>query len=240
MAVGRIINKKICLNKIVNEKLSSDTCRLAFTWVIPHLDRDGRIHGEPAVLRSTVFPRRKDITDETMENFIREWAENRLVIWYEADGDKWLQFPKFKGNQPNLRYEREPESIIPPPEKGVNLLKKEPDTAGNTPANSRQVTGSVPADCPQNLNEFNISEFNKKEENLSENIKNPEQAPFSKNPPTDNNSPPEVNGTKSKDQQLAELAAHLKLEDPREYEKLVKQYPELKNMTSAEAPRWPP
>jgi len=228
MAMGRIISKKICLNKVVNEQLSSDSCRLAFTWTITHLDRDGRVHGDPRVLRSIIFPRREDITDEIMEGFIKEWAKCGLAIWYICNNDKWLQFPKFRQNQPKLRYERETPSTIPPPEKGK--------LCGPTPARCRSKAGVKPERVRRESRpiEGNIREFNIREENLNENIKNPEQAPFLKNPPAENSPPPDGNGSKSRNQQLHDIAVKLKAEDPPAYKELVRQHPELAS------PKWPP
>ena len=180
MAIGRMLNKKISFNKIINESLSSDTCRLAFTWTIPHLDRDGRINGDPTVLRSIIFPRRRDITDEQIEAYIWEWVENDLVIWYEAEGDKWLQFPKFGANQPNLRYEREAESTMPPPEEGKIIDPSLRSSSGANPDQVRSNSGKMlkndsivdnvgPEDCRSNsgrreenlnLREENLREFN--------------------------------------------------------------------------------
>ena len=117
MASGRMLNKKISLNRAVNE-LSCDSSRLAFTWTIPHLDRDGRIHGEPDVLKAIIFPRRQDISTEEMRGYIAEWAERKLVIWYELEGDQYLQFPAFADNQIGMRYERESKSNIPPVDEG--------------------------------------------------------------------------------------------------------------------------
>jgi len=125
MATGRMLQKKIVLNKAVHE-LSSDTCRLAFTWTIPNLDKNGCIHGDPATLKSIIFPRRDDISATKMEGFIKEWVHVGLVIWYEADGDKWLNFPGFPENQPGLRSDREPDSGIPLPEDCRMLAGKDP------------------------------------------------------------------------------------------------------------------
>jgi len=127
VARGRMINKKISLNKAVND-LSSDTSRLAFTWAIAHLDASGRISGDPRALKSTIFPRREGITVKLFQSFIEEWVSGGLVIWYEADGDKWLQFNKFRENQPGLRPEREKDSPIPSPEEGRSLSGVNPET----------------------------------------------------------------------------------------------------------------
>jgi len=166
MARGRMINKKISLNKNVNE-LSSDTCKLAFTWTISHLDRDGRIHGDPEILKAIIFPRRKDITNKMMESFIHEWAEKKLVIWYSVNGDLWIEFPKFRENQAHLRYEREPESNIPPSSQGIDVLKP-PDPpkkidSGKSPAKSRKDAGKHPAE--EKLNEFKLKEVKQNQTN---------------------------------------------------------------------------
>ena len=137
MAEGRLVNKRIGMDKAVG-RLSCDTCRLAFTWALPHLDRDGRVTGDPAALRSLVFPRRDDVTSEMMHGFMAEWASEELVVWYEAAGDLWLEFPAFRKNQPNLRHDREPSSFIPPAKSGKPV---------SLPADCRQDTGGLPADC---------------------------------------------------------------------------------------------
>ena len=112
MARGRFIEKKICIDKTVNE-LSCFESMLGFTWLITHLDCEGRTYGDPAVVRSFVFPRRNDITVEQMESFIQEWHDAGLLIWYEIDGDKYIYFPKFKSYQVGLNPEREAKSVIP-------------------------------------------------------------------------------------------------------------------------------
>jgi len=112
MARGRFIEKKICIDKTVNE-LSCFESMLGFTWLITHLDCDGRTYGDPAVVRSFVFPRRNDITIEQMTSFIQEWHDAGLIIWYEVNGDKYIYFPKFKIYQIGLNPKREAKSVIP-------------------------------------------------------------------------------------------------------------------------------
>lgn len=114
MARGRMINRAICADKRMS-KLSNDTSRLAFTWLISHLDREGRTYGDPAMVLSMVFPRRTDVTGEDMERYIQEWADIGLVVWYEAEDDLWIWFPAFHKNQKGLDRRKESESIIPPP-----------------------------------------------------------------------------------------------------------------------------
>lgn len=114
MAKGRMINSKIAGDRRINE-LSNDTSRLAFTWLISFADVEGRTYGDPAMVRSLLFPRRDDVTIEAMEAYISEWDKSGLVYWYEADGDRWIQFSGFDKNQ-SVRRDREAPSWIPAPE----------------------------------------------------------------------------------------------------------------------------
>ena len=114
MAQGRIIVNAIAADRKINN-LSDDTSRLAFTWLITFADCEGRTYGDPAVVRSMLFPRRDDITIDRMEKYIREWADAGLIVWYETSGDTWISFCKFDKNQPGLRKDREAPSRIPHP-----------------------------------------------------------------------------------------------------------------------------
>src|SRR3972149_12340481 len=74
MAKGRIIISEITRDKKINE-LSSDTSRLAFTWLITFADSEGRTYGDPALVRSMLFPRRDDLSTEQMQVLIQEWHD---------------------------------------------------------------------------------------------------------------------------------------------------------------------
>jgi len=143
-----MINQAICKDKRVHE-LSSDTSRLAFTWLVAFADCEGRVYGDPAIVKSLVFPRRDDIDSITMESFIREWAEAGLVVWYESEDDQWLWFPAFEKNQTGLRKDREPESIIPPYVSGECALCAD---------DCRKIAGLMPEDCRPKRKEEKITE----------------------------------------------------------------------------------
>ena len=113
MAKGRFISKEICLDKKVND-LSDPWSVVGFTWLITHADCEGRVFGDPAVVRSLLFPRKQEITIEMVEGYIKEWHNAGMIIWYEANGDKYIQFPNFETHQRGLRKDREAPSIIPP------------------------------------------------------------------------------------------------------------------------------
>ncbi len=147
MASGRLVSKNIVKDTGVNS-LKSDLSRLGFTWTIPFLDRDGRIEGDATLLRNTVFPRRRDVTYAQMEDMILDWAARGLVILYEVCGERFLEFPGFRKNQPNLRYDREFPSDIPPKENGKILKGPDPcrSDAGVMPDPCRSDAGVMPAE----------------------------------------------------------------------------------------------
>ena len=121
MAYGRMISKKISLSKEVNS-ITNDASKLAFTWTIAHLDRDGRIIAEPNVLKNIVFPWRNDISEKEFDGYIKDWAIKGFITLYEKDGCKYLQYNNFRKNQKKLRYEQEAESNYPDPEDS-NVIK---------------------------------------------------------------------------------------------------------------------
>jgi hypothetical protein len=133
-----MITNQICRDKAIHQ-LSDDLSRLAFTWLITFADCDGRVFGDPAIIKSILFPRREDISTNKMTTYITEWATAGLIVWYGCKGDQWIYFPKFEKNQPGLRKEREPSSDIPI----------------YSAATCRIIAGCLPEECPVNGMEWN-------------------------------------------------------------------------------------
>lgn len=115
MARGRFVSNDVIVDKEVSD-LSSDTCRLAYIFLITLADREGRVAGDPAYLKSLLFPRRYDIMPDDIQEFILEWIEAGFVIWYEcSNGEKALQLVNFEKHQRGLRKDREAESRFEDP-----------------------------------------------------------------------------------------------------------------------------
>jgi len=146
MASGRLILRKIVKDKKVLN-LKTHIGRLAFIYAVVHLDRDGRIEGDPTYLRNILFPRTLEPTVDEFEEIIKDWAENGLVEWYTVNGEKYLEFPGFRKNQQNMRYDREPASEIPPIP--VSLPDEVRQSAGSPPDEVRQSAGSPPDEVRQ-------------------------------------------------------------------------------------------
>jgi len=121
MARGRFVSKAISLDEKV-DALSSDTIRLLFTWLITHLDCEGRMYGDAQTVKSIVFPRRS-MKAQTIEKYLVELEHQGLILRYSAPGGHpssapnkvYLCFPNFEKHQPGLNKDREAQSQIPPP-----------------------------------------------------------------------------------------------------------------------------
>lgn len=112
MARGRFISKAISLDEKV-DALSDDTCRLLFTWLIAHLDCEGRMFGDPQTVKSIVFPRRK-ILIQRVEKYLAELELRGLICRYSVNGNQYLWMPNFEKHQVGLRKTQEAQSQIPP------------------------------------------------------------------------------------------------------------------------------
>lgn len=147
MASGRMLRKKISLDKGVAEliDIAGAEAGLTYTWCLAHLDREGRIHGEPDVLKSIIFPRVKKITEKHIEKTLDAAHQLGLIQWYEVDGERFISFTGFQKNQ-KLNPKREAASEIPPPPKLLPQVCESTELmsySGVTPELVRSNTGEL-------------------------------------------------------------------------------------------------
>jgi len=116
---------------------------------------NGVFYADPVMLKSTIFPRRADITIEQVEGYLCEMEAQGLLYRYEAGGDVWQCWPGFADNQPNLRRDREKPEYPPPPEEPP---QQDALLAGKMTAECRQDDGKNPAEVK--LSEVKLSEDN--------------------------------------------------------------------------------
>lgn len=141
MARGRMLNKSIS-GSVKFHNLSDDTCRLLATWTIAHLDMRGVFCGDPAMVRSVVFPRRTDVSIEQVERYLCEMEAAGLMWRFQCKGDVWQVWPGFTGEQAGMRADRESSPFPTPPDAQPEV---ECILAGRLPASIRQSSGNVPA-----------------------------------------------------------------------------------------------
>ena len=125
MAQGRMLKKNISNSKKL-ASLDNDTERLIYTWLLIHLDVEGRFSADPFVIKGNVFPRIKKISIKKIEKGLESLKKAKLLILYRVDNDKYLQYFKFNDMQ-NLRKDRESPSDIPPPPPDLLRSNSRPD-----------------------------------------------------------------------------------------------------------------
>lgn len=113
MPEGRMIKKCISESKKLGA-LKSDSARLLYTWLLPHLDVEGRHSADPDIIKGHIFPKVKSMTMSKIKKLINELAEARLIILYKANDEVYLQLEKFHKYQ-KIDKNREAKSKIPAP-----------------------------------------------------------------------------------------------------------------------------
>ncbi len=133
MADGRMLKKQISQSRRLAD-LQTDGARMLYTWIIPHLDIEGRMSADPYVIKGQVVPRLKGMTTEIIEEYLLDMHSVGVITLYTFDGDKYLQLRKFKDHQ-SLRPGKEAASRIPPPD--VPSPAQIPDKGGSSPAKDK-------------------------------------------------------------------------------------------------------
>jgi hypothetical protein len=117
MAEGRMLKKVICESPRL-AALKNDTHRLLYTWLIPHLDVEGRHSADARIVKSHVAPILDHITHKIITSALVDMADNDLIVLYSLEGKDYLELQRFSKHQ-TLREGREKKSDIPPPTDGV-------------------------------------------------------------------------------------------------------------------------
>lgn len=112
MARGRMINATIAEDEAFNS-MSIDA-QFLFMRTLPHLDRDGLITGNVALLWSKIAPLLSEYNTK-MTDIIQEWIANGFVMNYRDGKQEVLFFVSFRKNQFGMRYEKEGASRFAPP-----------------------------------------------------------------------------------------------------------------------------
>lgn len=94
---NRIIKDSIRTSKSVNN-LTDFQFRL-WVYLITYVDDYGRGSADPEILKGFVFPRRKGITESTIEKELASLATSGLITLYKVDGESYFCFPKWSDHQ---------------------------------------------------------------------------------------------------------------------------------------------
>lgn len=88
--------------------------RLLFMGLISNADDEGRLRGNPALLKSTIFPYDEDLTAADLDDQLDALAERRLIQRYTVDAQAYIHAVNFKKHQTINRPS--PSKLPPPPE----------------------------------------------------------------------------------------------------------------------------
>jgi hypothetical protein len=161
MAEGRFLSKSIATSgQLKRVSLEAD---YLFTRCIPHLDREGRLDGDPDVVKAMACPLRSELTPEMIAVCLGELDTVGLIVWYEVDGQQIVYFPGFKDHQRGMKPERERPSRYPSHEsQGAKPARRTapgvvPDLAGRTPPSSKTNSPQVKSSKGK-LREVKLSE----------------------------------------------------------------------------------
>lgn len=94
---NRIIKDSIRTSKTVNN-MSDFQFRL-WVYLITYVDDYGRGSADPELLKGFVFPRRKGVTESTIEKALQDLANSGSILLYDVDGESYFCFPNWSEHQ---------------------------------------------------------------------------------------------------------------------------------------------
>lgn len=108
-----MISKSISISEKVN-LLPDIFDMLLFTWLITHSDDFGRLTGSPAKVKALVVPM-LDKSIMEIEQSLTTLHNKELIVWYETEGNKYIQIINFEKHQTGL-HKRTQSKLPEPPE----------------------------------------------------------------------------------------------------------------------------
>lgn len=170
MANGRFLSKTIAVSTQLARV--SDLAELLFYRMLAHADRDGRLEGDPLLVKATCAPLKASLSLELIPALLAELAQTSdpdgepLIRWYAVKGRPVVQFPGFDRHQTGMRKDREAASRLPafdsdalplpPPTKtvasGLAPQRRRP-RSGVGPELVRSRTGEGPERLPPKVSE---------------------------------------------------------------------------------------
>jgi hypothetical protein len=130
------------------EGLSRDA-RLLFVGLITQADDEGRQKGNPALLRSLIYPYDLDLEVREVAAWLDELERANLVVRYEHEGREYVYLPGWRSNQ---RITHPSPSKLPAPgvvESPREALDRAPDADALREEFERPHAGGKPAKAPR-------------------------------------------------------------------------------------------
>lgn len=123
MARGRMVSATIGESRKF-AALETDTHRLMYLMVLPHVDKAGRFEADPIVIKSKCLMR-LNIELSMIDAWLEDGVRTDLLRVYEADGLRILEIVDFERH--NKPHHKEPESDLPGPDAGIPCYTHKPN-----------------------------------------------------------------------------------------------------------------
>ena len=141
---NRIIKDSIRTSKSVNT-MTDFQFRL-WVYLITYVDDYGRGSADPEILKGFVFPRRKGVTESTIEKALLDLANSGSILLYDVDGESYFCFPNWADHQ-RVQTKR---SKFPAPSDGI--IKKSTVSHGEPPPESNPIQSNTNPNPNPNTN----------------------------------------------------------------------------------------
>lgn len=160
MARGRLISTSISIDEgmadlAIEAGLSG---ALFLTWLIAHLDVDGKQTGSPRKLKALVAPMIDEITPETITKTLNVAEKLGIVKQYTHEGRPVVWFQNFRKHQPGIRRDKEAKSQYGDAPENINK-NNGPGNSGLTPDLGRTNSVLAPELPGTNINEMKRNEI---------------------------------------------------------------------------------
>ncbi len=127
---NRIIKESIRTSKSINTM--TDFQFRMWAYLVTYVDDYGRGSADPELLKGFVFPRRKGVTESTIEKTLAELATIGSIHLYKVDGESYLCFPNWSDHQ-RVQQKR---SKFPPPPGKIDEIQNPTVSHGELPPES--------------------------------------------------------------------------------------------------------
>lgn len=121
MADGRMLKKRLSKSQKL-AALPSDSPRLLYYMIYPHIDVEGRYEADPVIIKGQCVPYIKTFTEENIQLYLEQLHTVGLIILWKMGEYQYLEVTRFHDHN-KINREREAKSLIPNPPKELRKLQ---------------------------------------------------------------------------------------------------------------------
>lgn len=120
------------------DDMPNDSYRLTWSYLMLALDSEGRSQDSATLIRSKLYPKRADVTNEQIQAQLDWYADHGLIVRYEVKGKRYFYQTHFIEHQGSNKLRREAESVLPqPPVSNQSEVTHELVTSNDEPENEQ-------------------------------------------------------------------------------------------------------